>query len=120
MYDAKELTDFFHIFEWELTDGEHYCSDWPQFKSADAERLLREKVSSMGGLLSVSHFIIAFHALRDSGAITKLRQPRPPEIEFTLTAAEYQRTPASTITRRYQAEPEYRAAVDALITAGEI
>jgi len=48
---------------------------------------LLDKAATLGGRISVSHFVIAFALLRDSGAVTQLRQAKPVEIEMTTIDA---------------------------------
>jgi hypothetical protein len=115
MYDAQEFHDYYRLFELE-----NNSPDWPLYKNKEVEVTLRNKAASFGGMISISHFIRAFNELRASGAIKPIRAARPVEQEFTLTAAEYNKIPASTIVRRYRNEPEFKACVDQLIARGEI
>src|SRR5690242_9124840 len=119
MYD-QEFDDYFRLFELGCYTPEGPCTEWLLYRSPDATKLLREKAASLGGgHISLSHFEIAFGLLRDR-EIKQLRQPKPAEKEFTLTAEEYRKLPASQVVRRYRQDPEFKRAVDALVAAGEI
>jgi hypothetical protein len=115
-YDVKEEFQNY-LSLWAL---ENHSPDWPQYKSPDALRLLRNKAASFGGLISVSHFIRAFAELKASGEIKQLRQPRSSVDVPELTREQYNKLSAADITRRYRADRDFRAQVDALIARGEI
>jgi hypothetical protein len=119
-HDNNDIRDWLQLFEFE-NDGQGHCPDWKLYKSPAATKKLCERVQAMDGLLSVSHFIIAFQELKASGELVQLRQPEaidPPE--FILTAAEYNRLSTRELRLRYKAEPEFRSCVDTLIANGEI
>jgi hypothetical protein len=119
---TEEFLNYLHLFEWEC-NGDGHCPDWKLFKSVAQTKTLCEKAESLGGPLSVSHFIIAFRKLKESGEIKQLRQPPAPEPpEFKLTVDEYSRLSAREVVRRYkdQSEPGFKIAVDALVSAGAI
>jgi hypothetical protein len=118
-YD-QEFNDYFRLFELGCYTPEGPCTDWLLYRDLDSTKLLRDRAASLGGRISLSHFVIAFGLLRDSGAIKQLRSPQPIEKEFSLTAEEYQRLPASQVVRRYRQDQEFKRAVDALVAAGEI
>jgi hypothetical protein len=119
-YDQEEFNSYFHLFELGSYTPESHCPLWPLYKSPEATKLLRDKAVTLGGKISFSHFIVSFNLLRNSGEITQLRQPAPAEKEFTLSAEEYKRLPASQVVRRYRQDREFKQAVDALVAAGEI
>src|SRR5690348_14161173 len=120
MYD-QEFDDYFRLFELGCYTPEGPCTEWLLYRSPDATKLLREKAASLGGHISLSHFIIAFNQLRDSGEIRQLRQPAPVEIEEPeLTAAQYHSLPTAVIQRRFRNEPTFRQSVQRLIDEGKI
>jgi len=120
IYDPEEFNGYFRLFTISSYNPDSQCSDWQLFTSPEATELLRNKAASYGGLISMSHFIRAFQELRASGEIQQLRSPQPAEKAFTLSAEEYRRLPASQVVRRYRQDHEFKRAVDALVTAGEI
>jgi hypothetical protein len=81
----QEIHDYFKLFELGCYSEGGYCPLWPQYKSPESTKLLRERAISLGGKISISHFIIAFNQLRASGEIKQLRSPQPAEKEFSLT-----------------------------------
>jgi hypothetical protein len=118
-YD-QDFMDYFHAFELGCYSPKGQCPEWLLYRSPEATKLLLDKAASLGGRISLSHFEIAFNLLRASGEIRQLRQPTPAEKEFSLTAEEYRKLPASQVVRRYRQDPEFKQAVDALVTAGAI
>lgn len=111
MSDAQEWHDYYRLFELE-----NHAPSWMLYKSPEAVILLRKKAESYGGLPSISHYLRAFSELKDSGSISQLRQPKPPESEeHELTVEEYRRMPTQNIIRKYQSDPEFRAGVESLI-----
>jgi hypothetical protein len=117
----QEFHDYFTLFELGCYSEDGYCPLWPLFKSPESTRLLRDKVKSMGGLPSISAFILAFNSLRDSGVIAQLRQPKPDEIETPeLTAEQYHSLPIAVVQRRWQSDPDFRHSVQNLMDAGKI
>jgi hypothetical protein len=80
-----------------------------------------ERAIGLGGLASISAFVIAFDSLRNEGILKQIRQPRPSEApEFSLTADQYNALSAYEITTHYQRDPEWREAIDRLISTGAI
>jgi hypothetical protein len=117
----QEFHDYFRLFELGCYSEDGYCPLWPLFKSPEATRLLRDKVKSMGGLPSISAFILAFNSLRDSGVIAQLRQPKPDEIETPeLTVEQYRSMPTRTVVLKYQSDKAFKSQVDSLVQRGLI
>ena len=118
-FDKNDMLLYFRLFTWE-----GHAPDWRQYETPAQTKILFDEVECMGlggGLLSVSHFLIAFKRLKDSGEIKPVRAPLPlDEEEPTLTADEYYKLPAATVVRRYRDEPAFHAAVDQLITDQKI
>lgn len=48
-YDQQQFSDYFHLWEDELMDGQHYSPDWAQYRTPAAIKLVREKALSYGG-----------------------------------------------------------------------
>lgn len=116
----QEIHDFFKLFELGCYSDDGYCPLWPLFKSPESTNLLREKAISLGGKISVSHFIIAFNQLRESGEIRQLRQPKPEIDEPELTVAQYRSMPTRTVVMKYQSDKAFKAQVDSLVERGLI
>jgi hypothetical protein len=117
----QELTEYFHVFELGCYTPEGQCPEWLLYRSPEATRLLLDKAASLGGRISVSHFVIAFGLLRDSGAITQLRQAKPVEIdEPDLTVEQYRAMPTRTVVMKYQSDKAFKAQVDSLVERGLI
>src|SRR5579872_5646036 len=114
--NTQEINDYFAL--WQL---ENHSPDWPSFKSPEAAELVRQRGSSYGGLISISHFIRAFNELRIEGKLKQLRQPRPAAVEEPeLTVEQYRSMPTSSIVLKYQRDPDFKAQVDSLIQRGLI
>jgi hypothetical protein len=101
--------------------------EWLAYTSQQALALLcertRQRIEGNGGYSSISAFEISFRQLVESGEIKKLRPVLNIQDEdqpFTLTLAEYRSIPTSTIIRKYQTQPTFKAAVDSLIAQGLI
>jgi hypothetical protein len=119
-YDAEEFNAYFRLFELGSYTPEG-CSDWLLFRSPESTRLLREKAASLGGRISVSHFVIAFGLLRDSGAITQVREAKPIEIEEPdLTVEQYRAMPTRTVVMKYRNDKVFKSQVDSLVQRGLI
>jgi hypothetical protein len=117
----QEIHDFFKLFELGCYSDDGYCPLWPLFKSPESTNLLREKAISLGGKISVSHFIIAFNQLRESGEIRQLRQPKADEIETPeLTVEDYRKMPTRTVVMKYQSDKVFKSQVDSLVARGLI
>jgi hypothetical protein len=118
-YD-QEFNDYFRLFELGCYTPEGPCTDWLLYRDSDSAKLLRDRAASLGGRISLSHFIIAFNQLRASGEIRQLRQPAPVEAEDELTVAQYHSLPTAVVQRRFQNDPTFRQNVQKLIDEGKI
>jgi hypothetical protein len=116
----QEVHNHFRLFEIGSYAPDGYAPDWLLFKSPESTKLLRERALSLGGKISVSHFIIAFNQLRESGEIRQLRQPKPEIDEPELTVAQYRSMPTRTVVMKYQSDKAFKAQVDSLVERGLI
>ena len=115
-YNQEEFQTYFRLFELE-----GHCELWPLFKSSEATELLRNRAASFGGLISVSHFVIAFNQLKEEGKIRQIRNPLPAEpLEPELTVETYRSMPTQMVIRKFQTDPDFKAGVNSLIARGLI
>jgi len=81
-----------------------------------------QKIQASGNPSSVSAFEISQNELVKAGALIPARTEAEHEAPapFTLTVEEYRSIPTRVIAQKYRNQPEFKAAVDALIAAGKI
>jgi hypothetical protein len=109
-HSNEEFENYYNL--WQL---EHHSPTWPLYASDEAKLLVRNAAHNLEGQISISHFVLGFDKLVKDGTLRQLRQPRAEVKQFTLSADDYHKIPASEIVRRYRASPEFKEAVDLLI-----
>jgi hypothetical protein len=90
-------------------------------------RRAEQLVAELGGYPAVAHLERSYLELLNAGEIKKFgtfesQRQQAPEIpkDIPRTAAQYHQLPARIIALRYQREPAFKAAIDALIAQGAI